>query len=475
MSSTIVSIGIALLAATFPNALPAPVADFSRQLLPDSRIAIVLNFVAHTDEAQTETSKRLATATKNWKKKREKDLSPFLSDQAIVLDTWLYQENTENLRWPIQEFNRQFPNVTVALQTFSQERAYLNSLKHALATGEAPDIVMVKNGWIKEIKNELAPAPAALYIPEECYNFFFPFTCDAFSDGDKTLAIPLFVRTLLMIVNQDLLRDDRIVVGDRPSKVWSDFFADQKNFTKFNENKKNSFLLLDAPDKSNTVGRLFTLLMLQSGEENPSEEVIGDGVGLIKSLYDFSQAEGRKRDQLDKSAVDLFLEGNAAVIFGTEEEYLTITRSFLSGVNTKLKDSAVGVYAMPQVAVGRDVTYGETWGLAVPKSAPHPDQAWAFLTHLAEEQSLLSYAQRSKKTASRKAIADFNIFRDSALLAKNPIVPFDALDFYDLFAKNIADLLVEKPPRDVIPTTIADVAAAIISFRNQYDAQNPSQ
>lgn len=470
--NAILSIGIALMVATFPGHVSPNAENLVERILPDARIGLVLDFVADVSIARQKTDERITEVTAEWKRKRQKDLTPFLGDGVITLEAWLYQENTENLRWPVQEFKRVAPNITIAFQTFSQERAYLNSLKHALATGETPDIVMVKNGWIKEIKNDLQPAPTALYRPDECRDFFFEFTCDAFSDEDETLAIPLFVRTLLMIVNRDLLRDDRIVVGDRPSKIWADFFSDQKNFAKFNEDNKQSFLFLDHPDKSNTVARLFALLMLQSGEDQPSEAVLTDGISLIKSLYQFSLAPGRRHDPFEKNAVELFLEGNTAVIFGTEEEYLEITRSFLSGTNSKLKDSAVGVYAMPQVAVGRDVTLGETWGLAVPRTAPHPEQAWAFLTYLSEEESILSYGQRSKKTPSRKAIAEFNIFRDSAMLAKNPTAPFDALDFYDLFAKNIAALLLEKPPKDVPPTTVADVVAAISSFRDQYDSQN---
>ncbi len=471
--SSIVGIGIALLVAAFPASFSRNSALVSELLLPDNRIGIVLQKAANPAGTQDQIAEKIDTATKDWKKKRNKNVRPFLPERSVILEVWLYQENSDNLRWPIQEFNREVPNVTISFQTFSQERAYLDSLKNALATGKTPDVVMVKNGWIKELRDELSPAPEPLYIPEECYNFFFEFTCEAFSDENETLAIPLFVRSLLMIVNRDLLRDDRIVVGDRPSKIWLDFFSDQRNFAKFNEEDTNSFLYLDHPDKAITVGRLFNLLMLQSGEERPSKQVITDAVSLIQSFYGFSKASGRRtRGPWEKTAVELFLEGQVAVIFGTEEEYLEITRSFLSGTNTKLKDTSVGVYAMPQVAIGRDITLGETWGLAVPKTAAQPDAAWAFLAYLAEEEPILSYAQRSKRTASRKAIADFNIFRDSAFLAKNPTPPFDALDFYDLLANNIAALLKEKLERNEEPTTIEDVVQAIVTFREQYEAQN---
>lgn len=462
--NAIVSIGISLLAAAFPTVFPGSSGNYLDLLRPDMRIEIVMNMVANPDAASVMINRRVTQVTKNWKKIRIKSAKPFLPSAPVILEAWMFEENPESLRWPIQEFNQHVPNVTISLRNFSQQRIYLNSLKDALTTGTAPDIVMIHSGWMDELRPFLMPAPEPLYIPDECYNFFFKFACDAFSNSGKTFAIPIFVKSLVMIVNRDMLRDDRVVIGDRPSQIWKDFIADEKNFRKFFDIEKNTFIFLDHPDHSDTASRLFSLLMAQSEAARPSEAVVRDAVGLITKLYSLSEKSRMLGDRFKKSATERFLDGDIAVIFGTEDDYLEISKSFLQGKNTMLKSSSVDAFMMPQVNSNKNKTYGESWGFAVPANAKNADAAWAFLAFLSEEENIKSYSERSKKTASRSAMVDFNIFRESALLVTPPPYPFETLDFKEMFNKNIASMLLDSEV-----TSPEAVVQAIILFLSQHE------
>jgi ABC-type glycerol-3-phosphate transport system substrate-binding protein len=461
---------VALWAMMAPASFSDPLEGLAARALPDTRIALTIAFFSDPAKAKMTAEAKLARATAHWRKKRAKKLNPFLPKQQTAIEAWLFDEDAENLRWPIQVFNEHVPQMTINLRTFSEERTYFAALQNAFGKSQGPDVVMVKSGWMPMLTKQLKPAPEPLYIPRECTDFFFAFACEAFTDEKQVYAIPLFVRSLFVFANRELLADDRIVVGDRPSESWKGFLDNEQKFRKFQAPEKY-FFFLDPPDQNKTAARLLAALLIQAPAGQPPADAVRDGVRLIEMLYAWSKRENDGYSTVPVTAIDRFLRGDTAVIFGTEEEYRRITRHFVEEREPKIKIEDVVVAPLPFIDAANRSTLGESWGLAVPHNSAHGDAAWAFLTFLAEEENISDIAVRSKRTPSRPALSEYGPFRTSAERAHNPPVPFGTLDFEQKFAENIAALLSQDP---LLKATRQQAAEALEQFRLNYERPTDS-
>ena len=102
-----------------------------------------------------------------------------------------------------------------------------------------------------------------------------------------------------MIINRDLLRDDRITLLDEPSKTWSGFFENAKNFSRFMD-QRFSFVEIDS---ISLFPFLATLLVQADGAEKDS---------LILGEHFF----------VDVDSLDRFLRGNLAIFSQRKKKLL---------------------------------------------------------------------------------------------------------------------------------------------------------
>lgn len=401
---------------------------------PEARL-IMTN--THKIEAAAQIfSEKLYTLSTKVKRKKEKDITAFLPKEKASLEIWLYEKNDDDLDWPIQVFEKNIDNVTIEVKSFAEKESYLHQVDYALTHDDAPDLIILPDKWLADREKYFFAAPEELFNLAECQDFFFRFACHTFADEEKNmLALPIFVRSTIMFVNTDLLRDDRITVGDRPERDWISFNKNKNNFYQF-ASKKESFVGLSSKRPADLL-LFFKALKVQAGEGDNSEEI-------AKFMNNFFDDYSRKDNSMER-----FLEGKVAILFGDQTTRKEILQAFLTkNKDLEIRKEAIVLQVIPRIKDQTLKTSGEAWGLMVPKKANNKNLAWAFLAFLAEEDKLADLSKKMQETAARQKLAPFDIFNKVANYTEVLSSPYAQAEFEEIFMENIILYIEEKDEED---------------------------
>jgi ABC-type glycerol-3-phosphate transport system substrate-binding protein len=443
--NSLLAFATAMMALFSPNTLPSSIENAGNLFWQDNRIPYTLSVLSNSPKnTKKYFSHRVVLTTKDWKKNRKKNLEQYFDGENIELNIWLYGEDEISFRNANRIFENTFPEVDLRFQSFSRPEQYRQALENAFSGGIIPDVIMMSNNWWPEYKRILSPLPKALFEQEECQDFFFSFSCGAFSTKTRIYAVPLFVETPIMITNRALLRDDRVTNNDRPDQTWIGFLKNGKEFTRFNTAGKTFFTALNPSGKYDHSADLFQNIMAQvNGKEGAAfQSTIKDVVENV--LYPLDQyrfaTKKRTSSSTKDSLLDLFLAGQTAVFFGNREDYSAIQDAFLNGDKIAVAQDDIETYALP-VFSEDDIRYVSTaWGFAVPLGAKYSREASAYIAYLSHETPMKAFATDARRTSARRALASPNLFKEIADASQNHAGMTGTVAFEDIFEQNILAL-----------------------------------
>ncbi len=446
---------IGILSSIHSSVVPEFVTGLSRELAYDPRVPYVMSYFGKEQKVNIRNiGMNIVYLSRGWKPSRRKNIREYLPLDKTTLTIWLFRESYKNFEPALQVFEKNVPQVTLDFKTFTKESEYFQALNNVLRGTGSPDVILISNGWWPNFKRHILSIPEELFSVEECYDFFFSYSCSAFREEDKILAVPLFTESLVMIVNQAMLRDDRITLGDRPATSWPGLLQNGERLPKY-FSKESIFTAIKPSTENHVVSRLFITLLLQGmDKEEVSKESILEILDFVKKIDQLAYI-GKKSSSInrfhEKQPYDRFIKGEIAVLFGTESLYHQILRRFLSSDKIGLNESEIGIFPLPKIQEkDEEISVSQTWALAVPKKAQHQRQALAFLTYMAEEDSVQLFSKSTGRTPARITLAEHGVFRDIALHAKNPPGNTGTFDFEQKFPENFTALLIgEKSPEEV--------------------------
>ncbi len=356
----------------------------------------------------------------NLKKVPPKNIISVIPAEETILNLWLFDVMADDFSWPIKIFEEKTKNVKIVPRVFSDEKIYLAALQNGEKTGELPDIALIPDGFFPELSESLEEAPLEFFSTKECSDFFFSFSCSAFTKKGDIFGLPLFVHASALLVNRDLFRDDRIALGDRPATNWDDFLENFSQFTIFQKDK--IFLVLD----SKSGGKAFSGILVQS-EKTLSRKNL---TSALENLKKFSQWK-----KLPEETKKIFERGDVAMIWGDFESEKAFALDSEMKKN-KLRKSAIKIFPLPQILEENPRNLGKTLALVVPKKAKNPQLSWATLAFFSEEENLRAIAQRSGKRVAWKFFGPFDAEKTLLDSAFSPIGKTGGLEFSDLFSEN---------------------------------------
>lgn len=307
---------------------------------------------------------------------------------------------TELLMWGVydsaDDFAGSFARLNAALPNLSiryiqkDPLTYETELVNALALGSAPDIVMVHNSWLPKHANKLSPAPAVTFDLKAVRDLFPSVVEQDFVSGGNVYALPLYIDTLALYYNQELLDAAGLV---SPPLTWDEFVAavdKLKSVDRSGKITRAAAAIGGSADSVNRAADLIYLLMLQSGARMVDSDYINavfadyykdsvrPGLSALEFYTQFSNPRSSHytwNDSLHYS-LDSFTEGTTAMIF----DY-SFSRETVTSKNPFLK---FGVAKVPQLSDAPiPVNFADYWGLSVLNRSPYRALAWqavAFLT-----------------------------------------------------------------------------------------------
>ncbi|MEZ4156927.1 MAG: extracellular solute-binding protein [Candidatus Paceibacterota bacterium] len=290
-----------------------------------------------------------------------------------------------------------FPEVTIKYQSFS-EANYERQLINALAAGTGPDIFMAHNSWLSKHKDKMSPLSESQYPRLTLLNDFPEVVAKDFNDGQATYAFPLYIDTLSLYVNRDLLNNAGIVSAPT---TWEELNKLIPQLTTVSETGRveQAAVALGTSNQNISHGaELLTLFMLQdrvpmySAAQNQATFALEAEDSLKRYIgYANPANENYSWNQSQPLDIEAFASEDLAMMFAylSEEEKIKAKNPFLN----------LQVYAMPQKAgAQKAANLANYWGLAVANTSQNQSLAWNFIGNtMLSEQTMQSYSQTTSR------------------------------------------------------------------------------
>jgi multiple sugar transport system substrate-binding protein len=377
--------------------------------------------------------------------------------KSVVLNFWDPFEDSQNLQPLISAYEQKHPNVQI-IYTKKDITTYPQDLLNALASGTGPDIFSINNSWLPAYLDKTVPATSTILSYTTYKNSFVDVAVNDFTKNQQVYAVPLYVDSLGLYYNKDILGTAGIAT---PPKTWDELSQDVQKIKRADNTGYFTLSGLAAGTNAN-VNRgvdILYLMMLQQGavpysadgtepmfaqtvEQNGNSTNPGlAGLNFYTSFANPGSPNYNWNARSDYST-DAFANGRAAFLYSYYYTAATIRQK-----NPNLN---FDVAPVPQPNLtDPSVNFANYWGEAVSKQSKAPNTAWDFLTYLTSKDSLDQYYAKDKEPSSRNDLIalqiqdpDVGVFANANLTAKNFYKP-DQAQMDNIFGEMIDNVILK--------------------------------
>lgn len=353
----------------------------------------------------------------------------------ITLTMWGLFDNAEVWAPIIKDFQIDNPNIKVNYVK-KDYNEYEDKTVDALASGNGPDIWLIRNDSVYKHHQKLVAMPSGLLTQtqntqgktdEEVYKqTYAPVAAeDNIIDG-KIYGIPMFIDTLALIYNTSLFQAERLALEDAkqvtsndqtllvPPLTWEDIITYTKLLTKKNgTNITQAGIALGNSNNVSNAADILYALMLQNGTKMVSDDKKSAAFNLSQSkttgepVYPGTQAlefftsfsnpskETYSWNNSMPNSYDTFKQGKLAMMIGYAYQ--------VNQLKQEVPTLNFGVAPLPQIkGASTPVDYASYWTETVTKNSKNPDSAWRFIAY-ASGKGLNNYISTTKLPSPLKA------------------------------------------------------------------------
>jgi len=390
-----------------------------------------------------------------------KDRATTAAIEPITLTYWRVYDGVDAFDEIITNYQLLHPFIRIDYRKLRYEE-YENELLNALAEDRGPDMFSIHNTWIRKYQSKITPMPEtttiaymvstgtikkevlpelrtirSLTLKEVRDNFVDVVGRDVILDDSKVYGLPLFVDTLAMFYNKDLLNNAGI--SEAP-KYWNrEFLQTIKKLTKQDAKKGliQSGIAMGGSENIERYSDILATLMMQNGATmiNDNNQVTfqaipefakdtgyNPGLEALRFYTDFANPTKESyawNNEMDNS-LNMFINGNLALMFGYSY-HIPLIKAGAPKLN-------FSVAKFPQIegTPPTNINFANYWVETVSKKSKHSDEAWDFIQFITKAEQAKTYLEKTQKpTALRVLIAEqrnddeIGVFVDQALTAKS--------------------------------------------------------
>ena len=358
------------------------------------------------------------------------------STTSAQLTVWGVFDDTSAFDSAILAFQKANKGINVTYRQIPYAD-YKSTLLNALAAGQGPDIFMIHDTWLPNDIAKLQPMPATvagtnapLMTIRQFQDTFVDVAATDLINNGKIYAMPLYVDTLALFYNRDLLSAAGIAV---PPKTWKEFMDDVQLLTKLDPSRNiaTTGAAMGTATNINRSTDILMMLMLQSGvrmtstdnsQATFSQSVDGINVGetALQFYTDFanpSKAVYTWNDSQDYN-IDAFTAGKTAMIINYNHQ-IPVIRAAAPRLN-------FGIAPIPQPSSSDTRSYADYWALGVALQSKSPAAAWQFVNYMTAGEGAVSYLTAAARPSARrdlidqqKSDPDLGVFAEQALTARS--------------------------------------------------------
>ncbi len=306
------------------------------------------------------------------------------SNEKVSLVYWGLWEEKEVMEPFIKEYQKKNPTVTITYEKKS-EKDYRKKLLTWIKNGQGPDLFRFHNTWLPEMilpdtaqpELALATLPETVMTAADYEKTFFPIHVKDLKIGKNIYGIPLMVDSLVMLINEDLLK--KAGVSTIPTN-WDEMVETATQVAV--KGKDNTLITAGfaAGTASNVehFSDIFGLMLLLNGGSLSQLEK-PEAAGALEAYRRFAEEPNNVWSDLMSNSITAFAEGKVAIIFAPSWEIHTIK-------NTS-PDLKMIVASIPNPPGGKQFSLASYWVEGVSKKSIHQTEAWKFLKYLSTKES----------------------------------------------------------------------------------------
>ena len=319
--------------------------------------------------------------------------------QAVTINYWGLCETSTIMKPVIGAFEAANPMIKVNYQLQSQQD-YQDRLQTAIAGTTSPDVARIHSTWLPLFIKNLLPAPANTVSATETQTNFYPIVTNSVVVNGQVYGIPMNMDGLVLFMNTNMLKQASL----QAPVTWEDLRTIAKTLT-IRDTVTGKITRAGVALGNTTNVRLWpdilSLMLFQSGANllNPT----GKEVTTTLSFYTSFAAPGAYWDDTMPDSVVAFANEKVALILAP----LWVVPE-IQAINPALTWQTAAVPQLPGVD---PVNWASMWIETVPKNAPHPREAWKFVSFLASakaQQLLFESAVKERnlgEVPANKAVA----------------------------------------------------------------------
>ncbi len=311
-----------------------------------------------------------------------------------------------------------------------------SQLIEAIATGKAPDAILIPQTLIKRYLNKVYLLTS---IPERTFKDTFVQEAELYIQPNGMFALPFFIDPLVMYWNRDIFTSANIAL---PPTKWTEFqlLAEKISKSDNNANIIKSLASLGEFENVDNAKALLSALIMQAGSPivsqnsglfqsqlnyKSSSDIFIPAVSALQFYTDYSNPKKSvySWNRSLPSSKQSFLSEDLAIYFGFASEY--------QDIKDKNPNLNFDVALLPQALDNKaKVTYGDLYGFALLKNSPNLTQAFSLLSMLIGSNSVSTLTQVMNVAPARRDLISAGskdpakaVFFNSALISKGWIDP----------------------------------------------------
>jgi multiple sugar transport system substrate-binding protein len=324
---------------------------------------------------------------------------------------WGLWEDASIVQPIIDEYENSNSGVEIKYVNQSQQD-YRERLQSALAKEDAPDIFRFHNTWVPMLGRNLDSIPASVMTTADFAKTFYPVASSDLSTGSGIVGIPLEYDALTLFINEDIFQQNNKVAP----KTWDDLRQTAKELTIKDERDviTQAGVALGRTENVDHWPEILGLMMLQNGTSpaNPTSALAENAINFFTI---FSRQDGVWDETMPPSTA-AFAAGKVAMYFAPSWRAFEIEQQ-----NPNLNYKTVDLPQLPKTSQSEsDISYATYWVEGVNTNSKVKEEAWKFLTYLAQRETLQKlYQNQSKVRAFGEPYPRVDM---SALLSEHVVV-----------------------------------------------------
>lgn len=293
---------------------------------------------------------------------------------------------------------------------------YETELINAFAADKGPDIWLIHNTWLPKHKDKIKELPNEFLSFSDFRNNFVEVVEKDLTDENKIYALPLYVDTLALFYNKDILNSAGIPL---PPDTWEELIADLDNLVQRNQwgGIEQAGAALGTAENIDHSTDILALLMLQNGTKMINEDkesatfdesiyaegkTYQPGQDALRFYTDFSNPSKRTytwNRQMSYS-LDAFIEGKVVMMFNYSNQ--------IPAIKDRAPYLNFGISPMLQIkARNFDIDYANYWAFTVSKKTRVIQEAWKFILYLSQKENAKKYLETVNRPTARRDLVNW--------------------------------------------------------------------